>query len=283
MTGRLPKAAPPWTNALPAVLYLALAACGTGCRSVPPAGGPVTGAAVTFVQITDTHLGVGRHRQLTAKVVDLINQLPMPIACVVHTGDIVADVLDQTNIVPDLAEFERLKAPVHYVPGNHDILDKRFDSTRNAYTNRFGPTCARAEYGGGVFLFADVRPERRAASMHGADPLDWLERELRTVGRKPVLIFQHYPGVDDFYDNQSHTAWLDDSRRERWLRLVTSPPVKAVIAGHFHRDELHWLGHVPLYVAQPVARFWGRQPSFRVYDYRDGRLSYWTVYVEEPR
>ena len=252
-----------------------------GCRTAAPERQTGADIALTFVQITDTHLGVGGHRQITAEVVDLVNRLPMPIACVVHTGDIVADQMDQTNIVADLAEFGRLKAPVHYIPGNHDILDKRFESTFRAYTNWFGSTCSRAEYGGVVFLFADLRPESQAGGPGDADPLDWLEGELKTTGGKPVLLFQHYPGVDDFHHNQFHPAWSNEGRRQRWLRLVNSGNVKAVIAGHFHRDELHWLGGVPLYVAQPVARFWGRQPSFRVYEYRNGRLSYWTVYVEE--
>jgi 3',5'-cyclic AMP phosphodiesterase CpdA len=194
----------------------------------------------------------------------------------------VADQMDQTNVVPDFSEFARLKAPVHYIPGNHDILDKRHASTLNAYTNRFGPACSRAEYGGVVFLFVDVRPDPGSASGTHPDPLDWLEKQLGTTGTGPVLIFQHYPGVDDFYRNRIHSAWRDDARRRRWIRLVNSPGVKAVVAGHFHRDELHWLERVPLYVAQPIARFWGRQPSFRVYEYRNGRLGYRTVYLEEP-
>jgi 3',5'-cyclic AMP phosphodiesterase CpdA len=260
-----------------------LTALTAGCRSTTPSSQTASGDAFVFVQITDTHLGIGGHRHLTARAVDLINQLPVPIACVVHTGDITADQMDQTNVVPDFTEFARLKVPFHCIPGNHDILDKRFASTLQAYTNRFGSTCSRADYGGVAFLFVDVRPDSQTGVPPGADPLDWLENQLRTTAGKPVLIFQHYPGVDDFYRNKMHTAWNDDARRERWLRLVRSPGVKAVVAGHFHRDELHWLDDVPLYVAQPIAPFWGRQPSFRVYEYRSGRLSYRTVYLEEPR
>ncbi|MDD9302516.1 MAG: hypothetical protein HUK40_09305 [Desulfobacter sp.] len=41
-----------------------------------------------FVQITDTHLGIKENGVRTKKVVAAINQLPMEIACVVHTGDV---------------------------------------------------------------------------------------------------------------------------------------------------------------------------------------------------
>jgi UDP-2,3-diacylglucosamine pyrophosphatase LpxH len=57
--------------------------------------------------------------------------------------------------------------------------------------------------------------------------------------------------------------------------------VKAVITGHFHRDELHWVGGRPVFAAPPVAGYWGRQASFRLYEYRDGRLSYRTIYLAE--
>jgi UDP-2,3-diacylglucosamine pyrophosphatase LpxH len=68
--------------------------------------------------------------------------------------------------------------------------------------------------------------------------------------------------------------------RERFEQLVNAANVKGVLSGHFHRDELHWLGKVPVFVSAPVADYWGRQGSFRLYEYRDGRLSYRTIYLE---
>jgi UDP-2,3-diacylglucosamine pyrophosphatase LpxH len=76
-----------------------------------------------------------------------------------------------------------------------------------------------------------------------------------------------------------HRGWRKEVR-EKWERLLNSANVKAVIAGHFHRDEFHWLGEVPLYVAEPVAGYWGRQCTFRIYEYRGGKVGYRTVYVE---
>ena len=65
-----------------------------------------------------------------------------------------------------------------------------------------------------------------------------------------------------------------------WEKLVNTHNVKAVIAGHFHRDEFHWLGHVPLYVSGPVANFWNRNATFRLYEYRNGQIGYRTQYLE---
>jgi UDP-2,3-diacylglucosamine pyrophosphatase LpxH len=76
-----------------------------------------------------------------------------------------------------------------------------------------------------------------------------------------------------------HEGWKLQMRRQ-WERLVNSANVKGVIAGHFHRAEQHWVGDVPLYVAPSVAGFWGRQGSYRIYEYRNGRLAYRTQYLE---
>ena len=54
-----------------------------------------------FVQITDTHFGRPEHTERTEKCVESINQLPMPIECVVHTGDITADRLLNEEIVSE--------------------------------------------------------------------------------------------------------------------------------------------------------------------------------------
>ena len=100
------------------------------------------------------------------------------------------------------------------------------------------------------------------------------------IGDKPVLLFQHSPWFDDYYGNVLHPGWPENTRN-RWAELVRSGPVKAVITGHCHRDELHWEGDVPVYLGEAAARFWGRQPAFRIYCFKDGRLSYRTWYLND--
>jgi UDP-2,3-diacylglucosamine pyrophosphatase LpxH len=66
----------------------------------------------------------------------------------------------------------------------------------------------------------------------------------------------------------------------KWVALINQYNVKAVITGHFHRDEFHWLDKVPLYVSVPVAEKFGRQAGFRIYEYKNGKLGYTTQYLE---
>jgi UDP-2,3-diacylglucosamine pyrophosphatase LpxH len=77
-----------------------------------------------------------------------------------------------------------------------------------------------------------------------------------------------------------HSTW-DEKNARRWNALVNDHHVSDVLAGHFHRDELHWTGDVPIYVAEPLAGYYNRQGAFRIYTWEDGHLSYNTVYLDE--
>jgi len=233
-----------------------------------------------FVQITDTHWGTRNGLASTRKAVEAINELPIKLAFVAHTGDITADTIGDSNVVNEgLAVMKKLSAPVYYVPGNHDILKSDARRTAKLYRQSFGALSTRVEVEGVVCLFFYSEPMSSDLRIGGYDARSWLNENLEAAGRKPVLLFQHIPAVHDVHGPGGETAWTD-SYSPAWLRLFEkNPQIKAVVAGHFHRDELHWVGGTPVYVSSSVADFWGRQPSFRVYEYNDGRLGYWTVYL----
>lgn len=233
-----------------------------------------------FVQITDTHFGDDDHLDRTQKVVERINDLPMKIKCVVHTGDIAMDNLEDKNVMDSgLSIMEKLSVPIHYISGNHDILPQKLESTCKAYLERFGGMISQAEYDNVLFMFVYTEPLRLSFTIEGYQPLKQLEEYLKNSKGKPVIIFHHAPSVDDFYENKFHTSW-EMEMRKKWVRVINAYNVKAVIAGHFHRDEHHWLGNVPLYVSPPIAGYWGRQASFRIFEYHDGKLGYRTQYIQ---
>ena len=233
-----------------------------------------------FVQITDTHFGVDDHNAVVARMVDLINQLPMQVEFVVHTGDVGTDNLDDgKTATAGHAILGRLKMPLYVVPGNHDIVPQHLAATREAFEKNFGPLCTNFTCHGVVFLLVYTEPLKRSGDVEGYDPIAWLKEHLQAAGGAPVIVCNHMPPVEDFYNNKMHYGWRKEVRA-RWESLLQTNNVKAEITGHFHRDEMHWLGDTPLYVAAPAARFWGRQPSFRLYEYRDGHLSYRTIYLE---
>jgi len=232
-----------------------------------------------FVQITDTHFGSRANAERTAKAVKMINALPMKIECVLHTGDITSERLTHApTVAASLAVLKELKAPLHIVPGNHDITRKNRDATLAIYKKEYGELLTEAQYGGVAFIGVYTEPLAKGFKLESFDPLKQLAGALTRAGKKPAIVFHHTPSVEDFYRNRMHKGWAPDVR-EKWIDLINAHNVKAVLAGHFHRDEHHWIGRVPLYVSASISGSWGRQASFRIFEYRNGQLSYRTQYV----
>lgn len=246
------------------------------------AAGQIPSNGFFFVQITDTHLGGGpNHDALAARMIAAINSLPMPIACVIHTGDLGADNLDNgTTALIASNLLHGLHVPYYVLPGNHDLTPRRLKATRQVFESTFGPLATNIEVRGVAFLLLYTEPLRGTVSTPDYDPMAWLEAQLKATAGKPVIVFTHVPPVEDFYDNRQRPGW-PAAVHAQWMGLINRYDVKAVITGHFHRDELRWEGHVPLYIAAPMATYYGRQSSFRVYEVRhDGHLSYRTIYLE---
>jgi 3',5'-cyclic AMP phosphodiesterase CpdA len=246
-----------------------------------PSPGAESGTRFFFVQITDTHFGERDHLERTRQLVDLINRLPYEIACVVHTGDIFADnITDAAVRDAGLGALRGLRAPLHLLPGNHDILQKDLEKTAAAYTRSVGPLLQAVEHHGVVFILAYTEPLALGFALDGYEPLRELEAALARSAGKPIILFHHRPAVDDYYESASSPGWRGAARADL-EKLLAAHDVKAEITGHFHRDELHWAGGRPVFAAPPVAAYWGRQAGFRLYEYRVGRLGYRTIYLPE--
>jgi calcineurin-like phosphoesterase family protein len=146
-----------------------------------------------FVQITDTHFEDSDNMERTRRVVERINDLPMAIRCVVHTGDITTDELENKTLVDSgLSILEQLTVPIHYVPGNHDIIPSKLESTTKAYLENFGGLLSRAETsitGSGMSLCTCHLPsqetgegKRPSGYMNTVPVRSVIERSIRISG-----------------------------------------------------------------------------------------------------
>lgn len=256
-----------------------LAAVLVACNSVQP---PEAAEEFSFIQVTDIHLGGTNNRKRAESVAKEINALPFKIEFVAVTGDI----FDKGPGFPDqqaafLAFVNNFSVPVHCLPGNHDILPGTEREDASTFERLAGGLCKRAEAKGFVLLFLYVEPLTGKVSVEGQAPLDWLEESLKASDGKPVIVFIHTPPTAPLYNMKEHPSPWPPEAIGRWESLLRQYNVKAVIAGHFHRDELHYDGGVPLFIAPPVSSKYGRQSTYRVYTWREGRLEYSTQYLSE--
>ena len=258
---------------------------------------PAAAEPFRFVHISDTHQGRPLHQYRYRQAIDQINALPFDVDAVVHTGDIVSFGFKSHAVAGAASNlFSQIRWPKIICPGNHDL---RFDRVNDAWTNRyyravgvfrafFGPLAQTLETTNALFIAIDTEEIRQPGAPQLPDfhPLEWLEETLSAAPpEKPVFVFTHVPDCDDYFLGEYIPGWSNEEGLRAWrATLARHPNVKAVIAGHFHRNARveHPDGGPPTIVASSIAAFWDRQASYRVYSYEDGCLSYQDAYLEDP-
>src|SRR5215216_5533442 len=106
-------------------------------------------AALTFLQISDSHIGFDKPANPNVigtleEAIGKIKTMPLKPSFMIHTGDIThlskpAEFDDAERII------SQARLDVHYVPGEHDILDE----DANLYRDRYG----RGTQGTGWYSF----------------------------------------------------------------------------------------------------------------------------------
>lgn len=125
------------------------------------------------------------------------------------------------------AVLKACPAPVRHVPGNHDV---RWSPLGPAlFKKRLGGTHSALDWGPAKILLMDTTVPLSHWGTFSRHQLDWLESELKKVGREaPVILgMHHWVGRDKpVTDNE-----------EALRRLVEPYNVKLIMTGHGHTDD----------------------------------------------
>src|ERR1700752_549074 len=157
--------------------------------------------SLTFLQISDSHIGFDKPANPNAKgtleeAIGRIKALPVKPAFMIHTGDI-------THLSKD-SEFDdaenlisQARLDVHYVPGEHDIIDPEV----KIYNERYGRGTKGSGYysfdANGVHFMGLVNVANLKGGGMGSlgdEQLEWIEGDLK--GRSastPIVVFAHIP------------------------------------------------------------------------------------------
>ena len=198
--------------------------------------------ALRFALVGDTHVSVSRPEsaERLAQVYGAIAQLAPDL--VLHCGDITDTGLQAEYVLYRQVIPAALSGRVRHVPGNHDV---RWDATaKGRYHAHFG--AAPSSFGAGGVHFAGLDPTQalQETGHYGRGGLRWLERLLRGLPEgAPVLLFQHFPVGAGHYDVDDQAALLD---------LVAQFDVRAIFAGHIHREEVTRFNELTQVTLAPV-------------------------------
>lgn len=226
-------------------------------------------APFRFAVIADTHINPSdndhispfeSHRLTNARMlhtVDILNALEPDL--VVHVGDMVHPVPEAVTYPVAAARFKEtvagLKAPLHCVPGNHDIGDKLADyvpagGIRDTYIDlyrvHFGADYHAFEAGGCAFIVINTSLINSGFEQEAVQAR-WLEDQLNHFRTKRVFVCMHYPPFIASDDEAGHYDNLDQPGRQWFVDLIRKHRVAGVFTGHVHNFFYNRIGETPVF------------------------------------
>ena len=215
-----------------------------------------TAGGLTFLQISDSHIGFDKPANPNAtatleEAIAKVKALPTKPAFMLHTGDIThlskPKEFDDADKVISTSGLD-----VHYVPGEHDIIDEEV----KLYRERYGKNAKGAGWYSfdqdGVHFVGLVNVVNLKAGGLGAlgdEQLAWLADDLKgKAASTPIVVFAHIP----LWVVYEQWGWgTQDGARA--LELLKKFGSVTVLNGHIHQVMQKVEGNVTFHTARSTA------------------------------
>jgi 3',5'-cyclic AMP phosphodiesterase CpdA len=218
-------------------------------------GATVAGNALTFMQISDSHIGFKNPPNADTPgtlhdAIDRVNALKGNAQLLIHTGDVShlsrAEQFDTAEQVIKGAGLD-----THYVPGEHDVLE----DDGKAFFARFTKAGARGWYSfdqqGVHFIGLNNVQNLKAGGLGnlGAEQVEWLEQDLKgRSASQPIVVFAHVP----LWTVYQEWGWGTDDGAQALSYLKRFGSV-TVLNGHIHQVMQKVEGNVAFHTALSTA------------------------------
>ena len=221
-------------------LALGVVKSATSSPILPPAGHRVEArGTVKFAVVGDSRGNMSVFEKI------LLEVAATDVSFIIHTGDIVHRPT-QANFRWVLHELHeaRLRIPICFVPGNHDVDNDAPDPQARCalYTAAFGPRRYWFAWGDALFVAFDDSARRCTAA-----DIQWLDRLLakRRGQFRSCFVFMHLPPRDP-RPGSNHAL---KAGAEELVATLKKHSVTAVFASHIHSYLEDRLGGIPIYIS----------------------------------
>jgi predicted phosphodiesterase len=220
-------------------------------------------AQATVVQISDTHIGLRtapNALQHLQKIVAQINAMTTPPNAVIVSGDIGETSSDWATAKTTLAD---LKAPIYFVPGNHDVHSTNIAS----YRLNFGKDYYSFKVNNITFLVvdsqllgnydtltsgktpADLQPLPTLTQTESDKMIAWLRRQAvasNEVAVQHVPLFAQslstggtYPSKNPYWAiyDVPNTTQPNQKYRTEEINVLNALNIHKMLAGHWHNQR----------------------------------------------
>ena len=209
----------------------------------------------SFIQISDSHIGFSNapNKDVTGTLNEAISQVKAArgkASLLLHTGDV--------SQLSRPAQFDTASQiigeagmDVHYVPGEHDVLDE----DGKAFFARFTKGADKGYYSfdqqGVHFVGLNNVQNFKPGGLGnlGEAQLEWLEADLRgRSASQPIVVFAHIP----LWTVYEPWGWGTDDGAQALSYLKRFGSV-TVLNGHIHQIMQKVEGHVAFHTARSTA------------------------------
>jgi len=213
-------------------------------------------AGLSFLQISDSHMGFDKPANPNVigtleEAIGKIKTLPIKPSFMIHTGDITH--LSKPSEFDDAERIiSQARLDVHYVPGEHDILDEEVKLYRERYGRGTKGSGWYSFDANGVHFIGLVNVANLKAGGQGSlgeEQLAWLADDLNgRTDSTPIVVFAHIPLW------VVYPAWgwgTEDSGRA--LDTLKRFGSVTVLNGHIHQVMQKVEGNVTFHTANSTA------------------------------
>jgi len=213
-------------------------------------------AGLSFLQISDSHMGFDKPANPNVigtleEAIGKIKTLPIKPSFMIHTGDITH--LSKPSEFDDAERIiSQARLDVHYVPGEHDILDEEVKLYRERYGRGTKGSGWYSFDANGVHFIGLVNVANLKAGGQGSlgeEQLAWLADDLNgRTDSTPIVVFAHIPLW------VVYPAWgwgTEDSGRA--LDTLKRFGSVTVLNGHIHQVMQKVEGNVTFHTASSTA------------------------------
>ena len=244
-----------------------------------------------FIQIADPQFGMfdndqswEKETELFSRAVGAINRLKPRF--VIMGGDMVNQEAGRPAHAAEVEEYQRIARridpaiPLLCISGNHDVGNRPTPAALAAYRREFGDDRFTFWAGGvcGLALNSNLYWDPTGAPGEQARQEAWLARALqvaREAGAKQILVFQHHPWFLTKPDDLDDYFTIPRVRREPALALMRRAGVRAVFAGHYHRNAYGRDGDLEMITTSAIGQPLGNDPSgFRIVQVFEDRIEH---------
>jgi len=230
-----------------------------------------------FLQLADPQFGMfnrdgswERETELFTRAVEHVNRLRPRF--VIVCGDLVNQAPPGPVYPQQVAEYKRIAAridesiPLVCVCGNHDVGNRPTPATLARYRQEFGDDWFTLWVGGvcNLVLNSSLYADPGAAAAEQERQQAWFAESLTAARRanpQHILVFQHHPWFLSRPDDPDQYFTIPRVRRDPALALMRAAEVRAVFAGHYHRNAYGRDGEMEMVTTSAVGKPLGEDPS----------------------